>query len=92
MIHVVSLLLKQSQAITELALFDVVPVVFGVAADISHVNTPSIVTGYTKDNDGLSKALTGCDIVVIPAGVPRKVRSLTYVELLSRPDTLALFC
>lgn len=67
-----SLLLKQSQAITELALFDVVPVVFGVAADISHVNTPSIVTGYTKDNDGLSKALTGCDIVVIPAGVPRK--------------------
>ena len=69
----VSLLLKQSHALTELALFDVVPVVFGVAADISHVNTPSVVTGYTKDNDGLAKALTGCDIVVIPAGVPRKV-------------------
>ncbi|CAD6581578.1 MAG: hypothetical protein CYPHOPRED_001655 [Cyphobasidiales sp. Tagirdzhanova-0007] len=68
----VSLLLKQSHALTELALFDVVPVVFGVAADISHVNTPSVVTGYTKDNDGLAKALTGCDIVVIPAGVPRK--------------------
>lgn len=28
--------MKQSQTITELALFDVVPVVFGVAADVSH--------------------------------------------------------
>jgi len=67
-----SLLMKQSQHLTELALFDVVPVVVGVAADLSHINTPSIVTGYTKDNDGLAKALEGADIVVIPAGVPRK--------------------
>jgi len=67
-----SLLLKQSQTITELALFDVVPVVVGVAADISHVNSPSVVTGYSKDNDGLAKALKDADIVVIPAGVPRK--------------------
>ena len=69
-----SLLLKQSQVLTELALFDVVPVVKGVAVDISHVNTPSVVTGYTKDDDGLAKALKNADIVVIPAGVPRKVR------------------
>ncbi|KAL8291306.1 hypothetical protein RQP46_002284 [Phenoliferia psychrophenolica] len=55
--------------ITELALFDVVP---GVAADISHVDTPSVVTGYTKDDDGQKIALTGAHIVVIPAGVPRK--------------------
>lgn len=64
--------MKQSQHLTELALFDVVPVVVGVAADLSHINTPSVVTGYTKDNDGLAKALEGADIVVIPAGVPRK--------------------
>lgn len=67
-----SLLLKQSKVPTELALFDVVPAVIGVAADLSHINTPSVVTGYTKDNDGLSKALTNANIVVIPAGVPRK--------------------
>jgi len=67
-----SLLLKQSQAITELALFDVVPLVKGTAVDISHVNTPSVVTGYTKDDNGLATALKDADIVVIPAGVPRK--------------------
>lgn len=65
--------MKQSQVITELALFDIVPVVKGVAVDISHVSTPSTVTGYTRDDDGLQKALTGAEIVVIPAGVPRKV-------------------
>ena len=48
------------------------PVVKGVAQDISHCNTPAIVTGYTKDDDGLKDALTGAKVVVIPAGVPRK--------------------
>jgi len=45
----------------------------GVAADISHINTPSVVKGYLPADDGLKNALTGADIVVIPAGVPRKV-------------------
>lgn len=67
-----SLLLKQNPHITELALFDVVPVVKGVAVDIAHINTPSTVCGCTKDDEGLSKALKGADLVVIPAGVPRK--------------------
>ncbi|KDN42206.1 putative MDH1-malate dehydrogenase precursor, mitochondrial [Tilletiaria anomala UBC 951] len=67
-----SLLLKQSTLITDLALYDVVNAL-GVAADIAHINTPSIVTGYLPDkNGGLDKALEGADIVVIPAGVPRK--------------------
>ncbi|GAA5961429.1 hypothetical protein JCM10213_006920, partial [Rhodosporidiobolus nylandii] len=59
-------------AISELALFDVVPVVKGVAADISHISTPAVVTGFVKDEDGLKQALTGAQVVVIPAGVPRK--------------------
>ncbi|GAA5858590.1 hypothetical protein JCM8547_001378 [Rhodosporidiobolus lusitaniae] len=67
-----ALLLKQNPAIQQLALFDVVPVVRGVAADISHVDTPAVVTGYTKENDGLKEALTDAQVVVIPAGVPRK--------------------
>ena len=44
----------------------------GVAADIGHINTKSNVTGFQPDADGLKKALTGSEIVLIPAGVPRK--------------------
>lgn len=66
-------MLKQSSLITELALFDIVPVVKGVAVDISHISTPSVVTGHTKDDGGLETALKNADVVVIPAGVPRKV-------------------
>lgn len=67
-----SLLLKQNTHITELALFDVIPAVKGVAVDISHINTPSIVAGFIPDSEGLAQALKGAHIVVIPAGVPRK--------------------
>jgi malate/lactate dehydrogenase len=38
-----SLLLKMNKCVTELALFDVAPVVKGVAADLSHCNTPVLV-------------------------------------------------
>lgn len=44
----------------------------GVAADIGHINTKSVVTGYLPDGDGLEKALTGAEVVLVPAGVPRK--------------------
>jgi len=66
-----SLLLKNSPLVTELALFDVVNTP-GVAADLSHIATPAKVTGYLKTDDGAKKALAGADIVVIPAGIPRK--------------------
>ncbi|GAC33979.1 malate dehydrogenase [Paraglaciecola polaris] len=66
-----SLLLKtQLPAGTELALYDVAPVVPGVAVDLSHIPTDVKVEGFGKDD--LDKALAGCDIVLIPAGVPRK--------------------
>jgi malate dehydrogenase len=29
------------------------------------------VTGYLPKDDGLKKTLTGADVVVIPAGIPR---------------------
>ena len=29
------------------------------------------ITGYLPADDGLKKALTGADVVVIPAGIPR---------------------
>ncbi|KAF1345156.1 lactate/malate dehydrogenase [Delphinella strobiligena] len=64
-----SLLLKLNPRVTELALYDVrgAP---GVAADVSHVNTKSVVTGYEPAD--IAAALKGSEIVLIPAGVPRK--------------------
>jgi malate/lactate dehydrogenase len=67
-----SLLLKASPLVDELALFDIVNSP-GVAADLSHINTKSVVTGYLPPDNGLETALKSADIVVIPAGVPRKV-------------------
>jgi malate dehydrogenase len=65
-----SLLMKLDNKVSELSLFDVVRTP-GVAADISHCSTPAKVTGYTGMEE-IGKALQGCDVVVIPAGVPRK--------------------
>lgn len=65
-----SLLLKLNPAITQLNLYDIVHTV-GVAADLSHCETKSTVTGYVGE-DQLKDSLVGSDIVVIPAGVPRK--------------------
>lgn len=66
-----SLLLKLNPRVSELALYDIRggP---GVAADISHVNSKSTVKGYDPTPSGLAAALKGADVVVIPAGVPRK--------------------
>ncbi|KAF8427314.1 malate dehydrogenase [Tirmania nivea] len=66
-----SLLLKNSPLVSELSLYDVVNTP-GVAADLSHIATPAKVTGYLPAKDGLRNALTGADIVIIPAGIPRK--------------------
>ncbi|RUO80042.1 malate dehydrogenase [Idiomarina tyrosinivorans] len=66
-----SLLLKtQLPAGSELSLYDVAPVVPGVAVDLSHIPTDVKVQGFGKDD--LASALVGSDIVLIPAGVPRK--------------------
>ncbi|AUJ71000.1 MULTISPECIES: malate dehydrogenase [Pseudoalteromonas] len=66
-----SLLLKNGlPAGSELALYDVAPVVPGVAVDLSHIPTAVKVAGYGKDD--LDPALAGADVVLIPAGMPRK--------------------
>lgn len=66
-----SLLLKTSPLIDTLALYDVVNSP-GVAADLSHVSTEGDVKGFLPENNGLSEALKDADIVLIPAGIPRK--------------------
>ncbi|KAL2734122.1 hypothetical protein V1478_003820 [Vespula squamosa] len=65
-----ALLLKQSPLVTELSLYDIVNTP-GVAADLSHIDTSSKVTGYVGPNQ-LKDSLKGVEVVVIPAGVPRK--------------------
>ncbi|KAI7869979.1 malate dehydrogenase, NAD-dependent [Spinellus fusiger] len=66
-----SLLLKENPHVTHLSLYDLKGTP-GVAADLSHINTHSKVTGHTPENNGLEAALKDAHVVVIPAGVPRK--------------------
>ncbi|KAJ5231311.1 malate dehydrogenase [Penicillium citrinum] len=66
-----SLLLKASPLVDELALYDVVNTP-GVAADLSHISSVAKISGFLPKDDGLKNALTGADVVVIPAGIPRK--------------------
>ncbi|KAL5722822.1 malate dehydrogenase [Ranunculus cassubicifolius] len=65
-----SLLIKMSPLVSSLHLYDIANVQ-GVAADLSHCNTPSQVVAFTGQAE-LASALKGVDVVVIPAGVPRK--------------------
>merc|ERR1719407_411530 len=74
-----AMLCKLSPSIDEVAAYDVVGTP-GVAADLSHCptkakvtgNLPSVGTWPPSGNAGLEAALTGADVVIIPAGVPRK--------------------
>merc|ERR1712018_71035 len=65
-----SMLLKLNPAVTKLALYDIVATP-GVAADLSHIETPGRVAGF-MGADQLEASLVGAEIVVIPAGAPRK--------------------
>ncbi|CAE5967339.1 unnamed protein product [Arabidopsis arenosa] len=65
-----SLLMKLNPLVSSLSLYDIANTP-GVAADVGHINTRSQVSGYMGD-DNLGKALEGADLVIIPAGVPRK--------------------
>lgn len=64
-----SLLMKLNPKVTELRLYDI-RLAPGVAADLSHINTPAVTSGYAQDD--LEGAVDGAEIVLIPAGMPRK--------------------
>lgn len=65
-----SLLVKMSPLVSDLHLYDIANVK-GVAADLSHCNTPAKVEAFTG-KDELPAALKDVDLVIIPAGIPRK--------------------
>lgn len=65
-----SLLLKLSPGLlSDLALYDIANM--GMAADLSHIDTAVRVTGHSGEAE-LPAALQGAQVVIIPAGVPRK--------------------
>lgn len=66
-----SLLLKAdpSSRISQLALYDIANM--GMAADLCHIPTNIAVQGFSGEAE-LPAALGGADLVIIPAGVPRK--------------------
>ncbi|GFY89470.1 peroxisomal NAD-malate dehydrogenase 1 [Actinidia rufa] len=65
-----SMLMKMNPLVSVLHLYDVVNSP-GVTADVSHMDTGAVVRGFLGQPQ-LENALTGMDLVIIPAGVPRK--------------------
>lgn len=53
-----ALLIKQNPLVTRLALYDIAPVTPGVAVDLSHMDTPAVVTGH-KGPEELPAAIKG---------------------------------
>eukprot|EP00939_MAST-03C_sp_MAST-3C-sp1_P004096 g4096.t1 len=64
-----SLLMTNNNLVTEMAVYDVVGAP-GVAADLSHCDAKAKVTGHGPED--VEGAFTGADLVLVPAGVPRK--------------------
>merc|ERR1719291_433455 len=84
-----SMLMAQNPHVKELCVFDLtlamVPAA-GVAADLSHLEKKCAVKGYALDKDDkpiekLQECLTGCHLVLVPAGMPRKP-GMTRADLL----------
>jgi len=75
-----SLLMAMDPNVAELCVYDLTLAMVpagGVAADLSHLNKKVKVKSYAfdKDDKAVEKArdcLTGCHLVLVPAGVPRK--------------------
>ncbi|KAF3434598.1 hypothetical protein FNV43_RR21683 [Rhamnella rubrinervis] len=65
-----AMLMKMNPLVSALHLYDVVNAP-GVTADISHMDTGAVVRGFLGQPQ-LDSALTGMDLIIIPAGVPRK--------------------
>lgn len=64
-----SLLLKLNPNLSNLALYDIANI--GMSVDLSHISTGVKVTGHSGESE-LPAALNGAQVVLIPAGVPRK--------------------
>ncbi|CAJ1344682.1 unnamed protein product [Effrenium voratum] len=75
-----TMLMSMNESVKEVSVQDVTMAAVppsGVAADLGHLEFPSKVVGYATDPsvpavEQLEQCLTGCHLVLVPAGVPRK--------------------
>merc|ERR1719359_1859950 len=75
-----SLLMSMNPLVGELSIFDLTIAMVppaGVAADLAHIEKNCKVRGYSMAPDDkpinvLEDCLKGCDLVLVPAGIPRK--------------------
>jgi len=75
-----SMLMTMDKNVKEVSVYDLNIAMVppgGVAADLSHLEGSAKVTGYAGElnkppADFMQKALEGCSLVLIPAGMPRK--------------------
>uniref|UniRef100_A0A3B3RAR9 Malate dehydrogenase n=1 Tax=Paramormyrops kingsleyae TaxID=1676925 RepID=A0A3B3RAR9_9TELE len=77
--------IETSPLVSQLSIYDVVHTL-GVAADLSHIETGAQVTGYIGPEQ-LGAALKGCELVLVPAGVPRKP-GMSRDDLFYTSDTI----
>ncbi|CAD7676723.1 unnamed protein product [Nyctereutes procyonoides] len=86
-----ALLLKNSPLVSRLTLHDIAHTP-GVAADLSHIHieTRATVKGHLGPEQ-LPDCLKGCDVVVIPAGVPRKP-GMTQDDRFNTNASIAMIC
>merc|ERR1712226_1285143 len=84
-----ALLLKCNTSVTGVNVYDVAPVTPGVGADLSHIDTRANVESFVGDD--LEAAVAGCDVVLIPAGVPRKP-GMTRDDLFNVNATVPIAC
>merc|ERR1712113_1201367 len=74
------MLMASNPHVSELSVFDLTIAMVpaeGVATDLSHLEKKCKVKGYALDKDDkpvdkLKECLTGCHLVLVPAGLPRK--------------------
>jgi malate/lactate dehydrogenase len=85
-----SLLLKACPLVDKLALYDVVNTP-GVATDLSHISSIAQIEGFLPADDGMKKAFTGADIVVIPAGIPRKPPAIMVASHCKQDQELSIY-
>jgi len=83
------MLIASNSHVSELSIYDLTIAMVpaeGVAADLSHLDKKCRVKGYSLDKDDkpsekLEECLTGCHLVLVPAGLPRRP-GMTRADLL----------
>jgi malate dehydrogenase len=88
-----ALLLKSGQVVESLAIYDIHNS-HGVAVDLGHINTNTVVEGFLPQENGLERALKGGDFIYVVSGVPLRVNTFLGIRklILAGRDESRRFC